>query len=146
MLEQVRKNEQNFVWSKIQSVEDLDQLRTRAMELFTEDFETGLKTKRYVAHSLPDQTQFENQYFDLGLSSHFLIIYSKLGIDFHIGAISEMIRICREIRIFPLLDLNARRSQVLDPVVDHFSKKHHVEIKEVDYEFQRGGNKMLVMR
>jgi hypothetical protein len=68
-----------------------------------------------------------------------------LGLDFHITAITEMMRICKEVRIFPLLNLNAMKSEVLDEILAYFSKEYCVQIEKVDYEFQRNGNQMLII-
>lgn len=82
----------------------------------------------------------------MGLSSHFLILYSNLGLDFHIKSISEMLTICKEVRIFQLLNLNAMRSEVLDGIVETFGKDFDIYIRLVDYEFQKGGNEMLIIQ
>jgi hypothetical protein len=57
--------------------------------------------------------------------------------------LEEMLRICREIRIFPLLDLDAKESDVLKGVIGFFRKNYRVTIEPVAYEFQRNGNTML---
>jgi hypothetical protein len=84
-----------------------------AMERFLADYEAGRREGRYVPHALPDRTPYADDAFDLGLSSHFLVLYANLGLDFHLQSLREMLRICREVRIFPLLDLNASESAVL---------------------------------
>src|SRR5690554_6558516 len=116
IIEQVKNNQDNFVWTNIKSVKDLEQIRMVAMKNFIADFELGKMQKRYVYHELPDRTEFMDLSFDLGLSSHFLILYAQLGMDFHIKSITEMLRICKEIRIFPVLNLNAVKSEVLEGV------------------------------
>ena len=72
-------------------------------------------------------------------------MYSRLGTDFHIRSVSEMLRVCMEVRIFPVLNLNAEKSEVLDDVVLYFKHDFAVSIEPVDYEFQKGGNRMLVI-
>ena len=47
---------------------------------------------------MPDRLPYKDDYFDIGLSSHFLIMYTALGYDFHVQAITEMLRVCKEIR------------------------------------------------
>lgn len=51
--------------------------------------------------------------------SMFLLMYDSLGYDFHIAAISEILRICREVGIFPLCDLDGESSELADKVIDH---------------------------
>lgn len=146
VIEQIRTNKDNFVWKNINSVDELEQVRMGAMSVFIDDFEKGKEEQRYIYHELPNQTKYEVSDFDLGLSSHFLILYSQLGLDFHIQSISEMLRICKEIRIFPILNLNAEKSEVLDGIISHFNSDFDVSIESSDYEFQKDGNKMLVIK
>jgi len=143
VMTQMRENQDNFIWTSIKNVDELERIRMKAMSDFIKDFEFGKKQKRYIAHELPDTTSFEEQSFDLGLSSHFLILYSKLGLDFHIKSITEMLRICKEVRIFPLLNLNAEKSEVLNGIVNEFKKGFKLNIESVNYEFQQDGNEML---
>ncbi|MDX8569352.1 hypothetical protein OZ668_15230 [Elizabethkingia sp. HX XZB] len=146
VLEQTKNNFENFVWARIKSIKELEEIRMLAMETFLQDFEIGKSEKRYLNHSLPNQTDFDDLTFDLGLSSHFLILYSQLGLDFHIASINEMLRVAKEIRIFPLLNLNSKRSEVLDDLVNYYEKEFIVSIKKVNYEFQRNGNEMLTIK
>jgi hypothetical protein len=146
VIEQTRHNHQNFVWTNIKNIEELIQLRMTAMSNFLEDFEKGKAQKRYIYHQLPEPLPFPDSAFELGLSSHFLILYSQLGLDFHLQAISEMLRVCREIRIFPLLNLNAGSSEVLEPIFKYFSRHYVVKISKVEYEFQKNGNQMLSIK
>lgn len=146
ILEQTRTNQNNFVWTNIKSIQDLEQIRMNAMNNFINDFDLGKTQKRYIYHELPNPTNYSDLSFDLGLSSHFLILYSQLGLDFHIKSISEMLRICKEIRIFPILNLNAVKSEVLDGIIDYFQTDNIISIDSVDYEFQKGGNQMLKIK
>ncbi len=143
VLAQLRNNGENFVWTTIKDIAELENIRMEAMQTFLADYEAGKEQDRYVNHALPDQTPFQDGEFGLGLSSHFLILYAKLGLEFHLQAIAEMLRICREVRIFPLLDLDAKESSVLPGIIDFFSKEYLVSIEPVNYEFQRKGNRMM---
>jgi len=146
VIEQTKSNIENFVWKNIRDVNHLETIRMNAMMQFLDDFEAGKEEGRYIYHELPNTTEYSDLSFDLGLSSHFLLLYSQLGVEFHIQSIAEMLRICREVRIFPLLNLDAKRSEVLEPVIEYFNSDFRVEIKPVDYEFQKSGNEMLVIR
>jgi hypothetical protein len=146
IMEQMRTNQGKFVWKNIKNIEELEQIRMEAMRNFIIDFDLGKEQGRYVHHELPNVTKFDTLEFDLGLSSHFLILYSQLGLDFHIKSITEMLRISKEIRIFPILNLNAVKSEVLDGIINHFNADFVVSIESVDYEFQKDGNKMLVIK
>jgi hypothetical protein len=113
------------------------------MKLFLNDFERGLRENRYLPYSLPD-IPLETDSFDIGISSHFLLLYSQLGEEFHLKAMNEMLRLCREIRIFPIIDLNLKKPEFLERIILHYkSKRYNVTVSQVDYEFQKGGNQML---
>jgi hypothetical protein len=146
VIEQMKANQENFVWKNIKNVDELEHIRMRAMNCFLDDFELGKKQERYIYHELPNPTKYDSLEYDLGLSSHFLILYSQLGLDFHIKSITEMLRICKEIRIFPILNLNAMKSEVLDDIINHFNDDFFVNMESSDYEFQKGGDKMMVIK
>ena len=146
IIAQMRENSENYVWDKIKSVEELEKIRMSAMEMFLEDFEQGKREGRYVCHELPERLPCEDMSFDIGLSSHFLLMYDSLGYDFHIAAISEMLRVCREVRIFPLCDLDSKATQLTEKVIGYFSRDFRTEILKTDYLFQKGADKMLRIR
>ncbi|MDJ0796129.1 MAG: SAM-dependent methyltransferase, partial [Calothrix sp. MO_167.B12] len=74
-----------------------------------------------------------------------LFLYSeKLSLEFHLNSIHELLRVCSEVRIFPLLQLDCQPSPYLEPVMQEFlDKDFHLQIQPVAYEFQKGGNQML---
>ncbi len=146
VMEQMRENTENYVWTNIKNLDDLENRRMSAMRLFLTDYEKGKAEKRYIYHELPEKLPYENNYFDIGLSSHFLLMYTMLGFDFHISAMTEMLRVCKEIRIFPIVDLDANKSELTADVIKHFTEIYNVEIKQTKYEFQKGDNKLLVIR
>jgi hypothetical protein len=145
VMEQTGANQDKFIWESIPSLADLGHIRMEAMQRFLASYEEGKLQGRYIPGELPN-LPFGDQAFDLALSSHFLFLYTdSLTLDFHISAIAEMMRVAREVRIFPLLDMNARESCYLLEVLGTF-QKYKPEVRKVDYEFQRGGNQMLVLR
>jgi len=140
VINQTRLNADKFNWDMFGSVEGLGKIRMKSMLQFLDDFEQGLEEGRYVAAELP-KLPFEDNSFDMALCSHFLFLYSEhLDLDFHIKAITEMLRVASEVRIFPVVDLNANRSIHLDAVMEMFPNS---ELAKVNYEFQIGGNQML---
>ena len=144
IMEQALKNKDNFVWDCIKSLDELGRVRTAAMKKFLADFEKGKQQRRYLAESLPSLS-FTEQEFDLALSSHFLFLYTEqLSLDFHKKSIIEMCRVAKEVRIFPLVDLEANRSRYVDTISSELEKAgYSVEIRKIPYEFQRGGNEMM---
>jgi len=147
VLEQTRKNEDEFLWDVITSVEELGRIRMLAMGAFLEDFEKGMAEGRYQVSGLPE-LHFKDKEFDIALCSHLLFLYSeKFSKEFHLASIRELCRVAREVRIFPLLELGSRKSRHLKPVTKELKKEHYlVEIKKVSYQFQKGGNEMMIVR
>ena len=144
VLSQTRAHQDKFVWDIISSADELGQIRMEAMQRFLVSYEAGRLENKYIPGELPF-LPFPDQSFDLALSSHFLFLYTdNLTFDFHIASISEMLRVANEVRIFPLLDVNAQESRYLQNVLESF-QEYKLEIRKVNYEFQRGGNKMLVL-
>lgn len=146
VVDQVKNNLQNFIWTKIKDIHELKKIRLSAMNAFLKDFEIGKRENRYINHEMPYRTSYEDLSFDLGLSSHFLVLYSQLGLEFHLSTITEMLRVAKEIRIFPVLNLDAKKSKLLDELVKHFETSFKVDIEKVDYEFQKQGNEMLKIK
>ena len=144
VLEQTQENRANFVWDTISSVAELGRLRTLAMDAFLQDFRQGRKPGRYMAAELP-RLPFKDKSFDLALCSHLLFLYSEqLSETFHLDSIRELYRVANRIKIFPLLELNARKSRHLPWVVTQLKKEDlRVTVTRVAYEFQKGGNEML---
>ncbi|MCJ7600361.1 MAG: hypothetical protein MUO63_02535 [Desulfobulbaceae bacterium] len=147
VLEQAAKNSDEFLWEAISSVEALGRIRMSAMTEFLQDFEKGRAEGRYLDGSLP-RLPFQNREFGLALCSHLLFLYSEqLSEEFHVDAIKELCRVADEARIFPLLELGSTKSRHLAQVVEKLDKDHYlVEIRKVSYEFQKGGNEMMVVR
>jgi hypothetical protein len=146
VMKQMEENKDNFIWTTIKDLDELERIRMGAMYNFIDDFEKGKEEKRYIPHELPKKTKFLDKYFDIGLSSHFLLLYTKLGLDFHIRSIDEMLRICKEVRIFPILDLDANESSLLKDIIKYYNNSYDISIKETKYEFQKSGNKMLLIK
>ena len=147
VLEQTRQNAHEFVWDAIPSLDALRETRMAAMHAFLDDYPAGKADGRYVEAALPS-LPFEDDAFDLALSSHFLFLYTaQLGDDFHRLAIREMCRVAREVRIFPLLALGGAPSPLVDVAVRELPADGFVvSIEPVSYEFQRGANEMLRIR
>jgi SAM-dependent methyltransferase len=144
MLSEVQQNANDFVWNYIRSAQDLGERRRAAMQIFIEDFDRGKREGRYLVESLP-WLSFSDGEFDLALSSHFLFLYSDhLSLDFHRESLREMLRVAREVRIFPLLKVGGQPSQHIAVLAAELRKdEYSVELCRVDYEFQRGGDTML---
>ena len=140
MMAQVRADPGQFIWEFIRSPEHLEQVRLGAMEQFLADYSGEGATGRYRAESLP-RLRFDDGEFELALCSHFLLLYSdRLDEAFHVSAVAELLRVAREVRIFPVTDLAGKHSPHLPAV----RRRFHADLVRVPYEFLRGANEMLV--
>ena len=146
IIDQIIATPNNWVWSYHKNPQELKARRIEALELFLQDYSQGKQAGRYLTQELPN-LNFADRTFDLALCSHFLFLYSaQCDRDFHLAAIEEMLRVSKQVRIFPLLTLMQETSPYLDRVVEEFSTtKYSVEIAKVPYELQPGANKMLVI-
>lgn len=63
-----------------------------------------------------------------------------------VRSITEMLRVCKEVRIFPIVDLDANETDLVKDVIQYFKKSRNVEIVATDYEFQKGENKLLIIK
>jgi len=144
VMEQTGSNQGNYVWTTIQSLEELGRVRMATMREFLADYEQGQRAGRYVCGESP-ALPFAPQTFDLALCSHFLFLYTdNLTLEFHQRAILDMLRVAKEVRIFPLLTYNAETSPYLEPLLSALRQAgYHASVEPVPYEFQRGGNEML---
>jgi hypothetical protein len=85
---------------RYRSREALRAYREQVLEAFAADFEA--RPNRYVAGALPT-LPFQNRAFDLALCSYLLFVYtSALDLSYHLRAISEMLRVAGEVRLFPV--------------------------------------------
>lgn len=140
VINQTRANMEQFNWEQFGSLEGLGKIRMKSMKQFLNDYEQGKEEGRYIAASLP-KLPFDDNSFDIALSSHFLLLYSDiLDLDFHLKAIDEMLRISNEVRIFPVVDLNSKLSVHLSEILEKYPNH---ELVKVNYEFQKDGNQML---
>ncbi len=147
IMEQLARNRDDFVWTYVPSLPALGERRMWAMRRFLADYAAGKREGRYVDASLPD-LPFEDNSFDLALSSHFLFLYSReFDLDFHVQALEEMLRVAPEARAFPLLQVGGAPSPHVQGVIEVFALRGiEARVVEVPYEFQKGGNRMLRLR
>lgn len=144
MIDGLRAAEHRFVFTWHGSIAQHEAIRMAALRGFLDDFEEGKQAGRYRTAALPD-LPFDDGAFDIALSSHFLFLYSDhFDAAAHVANIAEMMRVADEARIFPLLDLDGEPSRYVDPVRETLATRgFETELRKVDYEFQKGGNRML---
>ena len=147
ILAQLEATRDQYVWDSIRDVDHLAQVRMTAMERFLADYEAGRQAGRYRSGGLPE-LPFADHEFELALCSHFLFLYSaQVDLQQHIAGMKALCRVAREVRVYPLLTLAGEVSPYLKPVMDSLLDAGvTVEIRRVDYQFQKGATHMLVAR
>jgi hypothetical protein len=129
-------------------LEELRYFRRLALKKFLSDYNGADKRKRYIKAMLP-ALPFENGSFDLVLSGHFLFTYShRFDFSFISSFIIDLLRVSsKEVRIYPIQKTSCepyeRVSELLDIIDQHGAAWETVP---VTFEFQKGSNKMLVLR
>ncbi len=117
--------------------------REDALKGFLKDY----KLDDYIYCELPN-LPFENKEFDLLLSSHLFFVYDdRLDYDFHKNSILEMLRVSKEVRLFPLVDIQNSKaleeknfSPFVYKIMEELSKDFKCEIIKTDFEFQVKAN------
>ena len=144
ILKQLMENQNDYVWNRFKSPEDVLAYRMTVMRRFLEDYPPGRKQNRYRTASLPC-LPFSDSEFDLALCSHLLFTFSRqLSFEFHYQSIVEMCRVAKETRIFPLLALGIGESSQVNAVVTALRQESFdVEFVKVSYEFQKGADMFL---
>jgi hypothetical protein len=137
--------DQKVDWGFFQDSEKMIEDRVETYNQFITDYEKF--QERYVAGRLPHLPFADNQ-FNLVLCSHFLFLYDdRLDYRFHLESIQEMLRIAREVRIYPIVRLRGEgeRSPIVNLLKEDIAPKGGVEIVEVNYRFRKGGNEMIII-
>ena len=147
VLSQVAKNRDDFIWDSIANVDELGRVRMQAMESFLNDYEQGKMSGRYKEGQLP-VLPFNNAEFDLALCSHYLFLYSNhVDQAQHFESIKELCRVAHEVRIYPLLALDGKKSKHLESVINLLKTNGlDVSLQAVNYQFQKGATEMLVIK
>jgi hypothetical protein len=138
-----------YKWDFYSSLEVLREYRKLALSKFLSDYDSGIKEKRYIKGKLP-QLPFDDKSFELVLSGHFLFTYSsKFDLSFILHAILELVRVCsKEVRIYPIQKSSFQPYMEMTDLLSILEKRHGInhEIMPVKFEFQRGSNKMLLLK
>lgn len=142
-MQAIAKVKEQYVWEYFQSISDLEQHRISALH----DTVTHMKIlPQFYTPSILPSLPFEENQFDMILSAHLLFMYDdRLDWDFHENTITEMLRVARrEIRIFPLTNLQGNTSEYVERIVECVhTMGWKTEERTVGYEFQKNGNSML---
>ncbi|MEV6275261.1 hypothetical protein [Nocardia sp. NPDC051832] len=143
----VRDHRDQYRWTFFADPDEHNRQRRQAAERFAAHARRAPES--YVAGRLP-ALPFADNDFELTLSSHLLFSYAvDLDYDFHLRAILELMRVTAgELRVFPLVAIGeSTRYPDLDALLAQL-RAHDIDgrIADVSYEFQAGGDQMLVCR
>ncbi|MEE3953467.1 class I SAM-dependent methyltransferase [Peribacillus frigoritolerans] len=146
-MEHMRKAKSNYIWDYFKDIDTLRNNRLSALKDCAKDMRES--SDRYVPVTLPS-LPFKDGEFDILLSAHFLFMYAdRLDYQFHIKTLNELLRVTKkEIRIFPLVDLEGKRYEHLDKLISYLADNNEYTVEEVKvpYEFQANANSMLKIR
>ncbi|MFD3508054.1 hypothetical protein [Nocardia sp. NPDC058666] len=141
----IRERADKYRWTFFADPDDHRRARHQSVEQFVAHSRSC--PQRYIAGRLP-ALPFSDNSFELVLSSHLLFSYADdLDYDFHRQAITELVRVATaEVRLFPLMPVgsSARYPQLEELRADLSRSGTQSRIVQVEYEFQVGGNEMLV--
>lgn len=134
-----------FNFKNGEEVKHLLAKRLNTFNLFIEDYDKNRKYYQYG--KLPD-LHFEDNSFDLCLCSNFLFIFEHVfDIAFHIESIKEMLRVSKEIRIFPLYDNLGGESKSFEYVKQYLTTNNYEwTIDENNYHIYKNGNRFLKIK
>lgn len=134
-----------YNWVFYRDIEDLKRHREKAYISFLHHQHKN--PTRYIPASLPE-TCFQDNEFFITLVSHLLFLFEdRFDYEFHKRSILELARITRrEIRIYPLTNLRAERSSLVERLMeDKDFTDLKFAIKKANFEFIKNANEFLVI-
>lgn len=142
--EQISKNRNEYMWDKFECLDKLLHYRAKVANIFIEDFKLNKSEKFYKTGSLPDLPFYPNQ-FTLALVSYFLFAYANiLSLEFHVKSIIELMRVAKEVRIFPIVINTGVIPNFFTKLVNILKTQDYIaEIVPVNYRFHKPATNML---
>lgn len=143
MINIVKEDIDKFNFSRYDGLDGLIEKRRQGMIKFFNDYEAGKKEKRYQATE-SIKLPFDDFEFDLSLSSHYILADNEDDLNVHLNIIKELLRVSKEVRIFPIIDRFSQPSKFLGPIMLALQQENYgIEVREVKYHLQSQGNAML---
>ncbi len=112
-------------------------------QIFLDDYERGYEEGRYRAIEsllLP----FDDDQFELALCTDFLALSQTIPQFTTESLVAELCRVAEEVRVYPLMTTEGKMHPALGSVMLSLQQQNFgVEVREVTYDQQVGGNAML---
>lgn len=144
VLDRAQHASAHFVFRFFRDLDEVAHCRRNALERFLEDYAAGRAQGRYRAAKLP-HLPFADHAFDLALCGHFLLLYGyQYGADFHLHSLRELLRVAREVRVYPLLQPNGEPPSFLEALLGQLRDEGiTTDLVPLEYEFLRGAHTLL---
>ncbi len=113
---QITRESTSWQWHYYEDAKAMRKHCEKAFQRFIEHYPNA-KKKQYVNAQLPD-LPFKDDSYELVLSAHLLFLYEHLfDLRFHWLSLMEMLRVGKEVRVFPLVNIQGECSSHLDPIM-----------------------------
>jgi hypothetical protein len=147
LIEKLRCHPAGYDWNYFADSEAVSRARIEALSIFLADFEDGKAQGRYLPAALP-HLPFAHGAFDLALCSFlFFLRPERHSISFHIDGLTELIRVAREVRVFPILQVDGRVPDYAEDIYDWLrAKEISVSFLSVPPTLHKGADRVLVLQ
>lgn len=141
-------NADRFNFKSFASIDEAEEDRRRAAELFLTDYARYRESGRYLEASLP-HLPVADRSFDLVLCAHVFFLHDDVfDYAFHLAGCRELIRVTKgEVRIHPTCGADGQPHPHLPRLIEDLAVDGiSAEVVTVDYEFFAGAHSMLVLK
>ena len=147
LIEKLRRNPDGYDWNYFAGSEAVSRARIEALSIFLADFEDGKAQGRYLPDALP-RLPFASGAFDLALCSFlFFLRPERHSIPFHVDGLAELSRVAREVRVFPVLQLDGRVPDYAKEIYESLrAKRISVSFVSVPPTLHKGADRVLVLQ
>ena len=139
------ENKEQFNFRNEEEMEELLAKRESTFNLFIEDYK---ENRNYYHYGKLPKLDFESNSFNLCICSNFLFIFDHIfNLEFHIESLKEILRLSKEVRIFPLYNIEGKESDYLSAVIEFLdNNKYSWTIESNDYHVYKNGNRFLKIK
>lgn len=138
--ENIEQWSSQFHQAAVDEIDDFLNRSNQYAQLFLRDYSVGQQESRYQVAKLP-RLPFNDLQFDLALCSDLMFRSPKFT---PLEVATELARIAKEVRIFPLMDRHGEISAELGPVMLALQQQDFgIEVKEVSFKLHKKSNAML---